>query len=323
MNDPAPVLTERRGGLGVLTLNRPKAINALTHQMVQVITAALNEWAKDPSVDGVAITGAGERGLCAGGDIVAFYNDAVNGTDHSIAFWRDEYRMNALIADYPKPYLALMDGIVLGGGVGVSAHAEYRVVTERSRIGMPEVGIGLIPDVGGTWLLSHAPGELGTYAALTGDQFGAADAIELDLADVLVSSDRLPALLDRATEIGIPTAVAEFAEPVPDAPLAAQREWIDQAFGHDEVGEILAAVDDDLRTKIASKSPSSLVLTLRALRSARHMNNLTDALDQEFAIVSQLLRSHDLREGIRAQVIDKDRNPMWAPPAIDVIDLTP
>ena len=303
-----------------MTLNRPGAINALTIDMVHIVTAALEEWRDDPTIEGVAITGAGERGLCAGGDIVAFHDDAVNGTDHSVRFWRDEYRLNALVADYPKPYLALMDGIVLGGGIGVSAHAEYRVVTERSRVGMPEVGIGLIPDVGGTWLLSRAPGELGTYAALTGKQLGAGDAVALGLADVFVPSERLDDLLDRATEVGVHAAVAQLVEPAPASQLAARRSQIDEQFGHDDVRDILAAVDDDLRAVIAAKSPTSLVLTLRALRTARTLNSLEEALEMEFRLVTRLLRSHDLREGIRAQVIDKDRNPQWSPSSVDDVD---
>lgn len=224
------------------------------------------------------------------------------------------------MADYPKPYLALMDGIVLGGGIGVSAHAEYRVVTERSRVGMPEVGIGLIPDVGGTWLLSRAPGELGTYVALTGEQLGAGDAVALGLADVFVPTERLDDLLDRATEVGVHAAVAQLVEPAPASQLAARRSQIDDQFGHDDVRDILAAVDDDLRAVITAKSPTSLVLTLRALRTARTLNSLEEALEMEFRLVTRLLRSHDLREGIRAQVIDKDRNPQWSPSSVDGVD---
>ncbi|GAB2987625.1 hypothetical protein GCM10027076_27130 [Nocardioides montaniterrae] len=159
-NEPT-VLAERRGRVGVLTLNRPRAINALSHEMVGLLMRQLESWESDAAVETVVLTGAGERGLCAGGDIVSFHRDAVTGGRGTETFWRDEYDLNAFIDRYPKPYVALMDGIVLGGGVGVSAHAGHRVVTERTRIGMPETGIGFVPDVGGTWLLSHAPGELG------------------------------------------------------------------------------------------------------------------------------------------------------------------
>ena len=162
------VLLRTEGRPGFLTLNRPRAIKALTHPMVLAVDAALTDWEHDPAVTTVVIKGAGERGLCAGGDIRAIHDDARAGGSASAAFWRDEYRLNARIARYPKPYVALMDGIVMGGGVGVSAHGSVRVVTERSRVAMPETGIGFVPDVGGTYLLGRAPGELGTPLALTG-----------------------------------------------------------------------------------------------------------------------------------------------------------
>ncbi|MBM4569359.1 enoyl-CoA hydratase/isomerase family protein, partial [Rhodococcus hoagii] len=185
------VLVERVGALGRITLNRPKAINALNHAMVRSMAAALLEWADDDAVDAVLLTGAGERGLCAGGDIVSIYHDARDGGSGSKDFWRDEYVLNAAIARYRKPYVAIMDGIVMGGGVGVSAHGNVRVVTERSTIGMPEVGIGFVPDVGGTYLLSRAPGELGTHVALTTARMSAGDAIACGFADHFVPSDRV------------------------------------------------------------------------------------------------------------------------------------
>src|SRR5690349_12017644 len=177
MSIAPPVLVRQTGHLGHLTLNRPKAINALTPEMVAIVREALAAWAESDEVRTVLITGAGERGLCAGGDIRAIHADAVSGGSGSLAFWADEYRLNATIAAYPKPIVAWMDGLVMGGGIGISAHASVRLVTERSRLAMPEVGIGMHPDVGGSWLLSHAPGELGTHLALTGSPVGAADAI--------------------------------------------------------------------------------------------------------------------------------------------------
>jgi len=188
------VLIRRQGRLGHIVLNRPKAINALTHTMVREILAVLAGWENDDGVAAVLLTGSGERGLCAGGDVVAIYRDALAGGSATAAFWADEYTLNARIARYPKPYVALMDGLVLGGGVGLSAHGSLRIVTERTRIGMPEVSIGFVPDIGGTWLLSRAPGELGTHLALTAGQASGPDAIVLGLAGYFVSSDRLPAL---------------------------------------------------------------------------------------------------------------------------------
>lgn len=187
----APVLARVEGRMGRIILNRPKALNALTHEMVSIIDRTLDEWTFDSRVATVVLTGAGARGLCAGGDIVAIHRDAVSGGTGSIEFWRDEYLLDDRIAEYPKPFVALMDGIVLGGGIGLSAHAAVRVVTERSSIGFPETGIGHFPDVGGTWLLSRAPGELGTYLTLTAGSVDAGDAIAVGLADHYVPTDRL------------------------------------------------------------------------------------------------------------------------------------
>ena len=319
----APVLVERRGRVGVLTLNRPRAINALTHEMVGIIQSTLDAWSGDPGVETVLLTGAGERGLCAGGDIVSIHQDAVSGGTGSEDFWRDEYRLNATIASYPKPYVALMDGIVLGGGVGVSAHASHRVVTERTRIGMPETGIGFVPDVGGTWLLSHAPGELGTYLALTAGHVDAGDAIALGLADHFVASADLPRLAVLLEGRPVPQALAHVAQPAPPSALTDQRSWIDDCFVSDDVATILAAVADrsEPEARAAEKalrrnSPTSLAVTLRAMREARGMAGLQQALDQEFRIAVRMLRGHDFPEGVRAQVIDKDRTPHWDPPTI-------
>ncbi|HEY1133358.1 MAG TPA: enoyl-CoA hydratase/isomerase family protein [Nocardioides sp.] len=321
------VLAEVRGRVGLLTLNRPRAINALTHEMVGLLDARLRAWASDPAVQTVVVRGAGDRGLCAGGDIVAIHRDATTGGTGSEDFWRDEYRLNALIAGYPKPYVALMDGIVLGGGVGVSAHGSHRVVTERTRVGMPETGIGFVPDVGGTWLLSHAPGELGTHVALTAGHVGAADAIDLGLADRYVDSadlDRLVELLEQQPVEEALEAVAGVAAP---GSLAEARPWIDAAFAHDDVPTIIASLrarpeDDAHRAAdaVAAKSPTAVAVTLRALRAARAMAGLEQALDQEYRIVLRMLRGHDFPEGIRAQVIDKDRNPRWRPARFEDLD---
>ncbi|MFH8891843.1 enoyl-CoA hydratase/isomerase family protein [Streptomyces sp. NPDC017949] len=318
------VLTEVRGCTGVITLNRPAALNALTHSMVLAVTEALGAWEHDPLVRQVLVRGAGERGLCAGGDIRAIHADASAGGTASLDFWRDEYRLNARIARYPKPYVAFMDGIVMGGGVGISAHGSVRIVTERSRVAMPETGIGFVPDVGGTYLLSRAPGELGTHLALTGIAVGAADALLCGLADHFVPS----AHLDELTH-GLAGAPArEILGPyergtVPGGELAAEREWIDRCYAADTVEEIhsrllgsgLAAAreaSDVLRTK----SPTALKVTLAALRRARELGSLEEVLEQEYRVSGAALSTPDLVEGIRAQVIDKDRTPRWSPPAL-------
>ncbi|ODU64488.1 MAG: 3-hydroxyisobutyryl-CoA hydrolase [Micrococcales bacterium 70-64] len=306
------VLLERRGPLAHITLNRPHAMNALTHGMVVAIAAALDGWEHDDSVERILLTGAGERGLCAGGDIVSMYRDATAG-DGSVTetFWRDEFALNARIARYPKPFVAVMDGVTLGGGVGVSARASHRVVTERSLVGMPETTIGYIPDVGGTWLLSHTPGELGTYLALSARPVGPGDAIALGLADWFVPSELLPALI----ESGDPASVAQVPPPVQ---LVRERGWIDEAFAGDDLAGILERIEGrEVAAVIAGKSPTALAVTLASLRRSRELPDLEAALAQEFRVSMHALAMPDFAEGIRAQVIDKDRTPRWNPARVE------
>ncbi|MFD3523489.1 enoyl-CoA hydratase/isomerase family protein [Streptomyces sp. NPDC058653] len=320
------VLVRREGRAGRLTLNRPRALNALTHTMVSRIDAALTAWEGDPSVHTVVVDGAGERGLCAGGDIRAIHEDALTGGTASPAFWRDEYRLNARIARHEGPYVAFMDGIVMGGGVGVSAHGNVRIVTERSRVAMPETGIGLVPDVGGTYLLSRAPGELGTHLALTGAAVGAADAILCGLADHFVPSDRLPALAAELASTEVPVALGRHAAPPPGGELAADRAWIDTCYAADSVEEIVdrlfgcghRAAKQTAET-ILTRSPTALKATLAALRGARALGTLEEVLDAEYRASCAALRTPDLVEGIRAQVIDKDRMPHWAPAELELV----
>ncbi|WP_327361048.1 enoyl-CoA hydratase/isomerase family protein [Streptomyces sp. NBC_01296] len=316
-------LFTREGHTGVITLNRPRALNALTHPMALRITEALDAWEQDPAVAQVLLRGAGERGLCAGGDIRAIHDDAKAGGDASEGFWRDEYRLNARIARYPKPYVALMDGIVMGGGVGLSAHGGVRVVTERSRIAMPETGIGFVPDVGGTHLLAAAPGELGTHLALTGAAVGAADALLCGLADHFVPAARLPELTAALAGAPAEEVLPRHTERPAPGELAEQRAWIDRCYAADTVEEIVERLlaEGDPAAKetaetILAKSPTSLKVTLAALRRARGLGSLERVLEQEFRVSCHALRAPDLVEGIRAQVVDKDRSPRWSPPAL-------
>ncbi|MGI4746985.1 MAG: enoyl-CoA hydratase/isomerase family protein [Janthinobacterium lividum] len=321
----------RQGTLGHLTLNRPKAINALTAGMVNAIDAALAQWAAEDEVNAVLIDGAGERGLCAGGDIRFLYENARAGTfEAAERFLCDEYRMNAHIARFPKPYIAIMDGLVMGGGVGVSAHGSVRIVTERTRLAMPEVGIGFVPDVGSTYLLSAAAGEYGTHAALTGETIGAADAMLCGLADHHVASDRLPALVEALSECRDAAAIAQCvaAHASPAAPgRLAEAAWIDACYRHDDVGEIMAALADRpeeaaqaAAKRIGGNAPASLVVTLRALRNGRRLGRLEPCLEQEYRLGTGLLRHPDFIEGVRAAVIDKDRNPAWHPAVLADVD---
>ncbi|MER5632807.1 enoyl-CoA hydratase/isomerase family protein [Streptomyces nitrosporeus] len=323
MNDQS-VLLHTEGHILHITLNRPKALNALSHSMVHGIDGALTRAEADDSVTAVLIRGAGERGLCAGGDIRSIYEDARAGRRTSLDFWRDEYRLNARIARFPKPYIALMDGFVLGGGVGVSAHGDIRVVTERSRVAMPETAIGFVPDVGGSHLLAAAPGELGTHLALTGDQAHAADALLCGLADHYVPSPRLPGLvadLSRATTPGeLAGTVRRYTAPAPPAGLARHRGWIDDCYAADTVEEILGRLDDsgvqaarEAAAALRTKSPTALKVTLEAVRRARRLGRLEAVLDQEFRVSCQAFEGPDLIEGVRARIIDKDRSPRWTP----------
>jgi enoyl-CoA hydratase len=333
---PEPELIVRREGVaGVIRLNRPKALNALTLEMGRGIVTALDGFEADPSVALVLLEGAGERGLCAGGDIRGLYESARTGGDLGKVFWREEYILNARIASFPKPYVAFMDGIVMGGGVGLSAHGSHRIVTEKSKVGMPEVSVGFFPDVGGTWLLSRAPGELGTYYGLTGTTMTGADAVYAHLADVLIASGKWPDLRQaltqapEAADAGAVRAIIDgFASPNAAAPIAAQQRLIDALFGHDSIEEIVTALahhtsefaQGSLQT-ILGNSPTGLKLTLKLLRMARNSSSLEQCLSREYAAALEIFVNHDFPEGIRAAVIDKDRNPQWQPARIE--DVTP
>ena len=323
------VLFERRGRLGVITLNRPRAVNALTAGMVGSLLEQLTAWADDDGVATVLVRGAGERGLCAGGDIVAIYDDMLAGGGRTADFWQTEYRVNSLIARYPKPYVALMDGLVLGGGVGISAHGSIRVVTERTRMGMPETTIGFAPDVGGTLLLSRAPGETGTHAALTGAHLSGADALHLGLADHYVPSDGLEDLLVALERESAEAAVGRFTAGAPASALAGQRDWIDRCYSSDDAEEIVRRLrsyrggngSEDTgeaaraADTIEAKSPTSVKVTLASLRRVNGLT-LDQALAQEYRVGLRFLEAPDFKEGIRAQVVDKDRTPRWNPPTL-------
>ncbi|MDH6575379.1 enoyl-CoA hydratase/isomerase family protein [Kitasatospora sp. MAP5-34] len=305
------------GRVGRIVLDRPRALNSLTHGMLLAVREALDAWAADDAVAAVVLTGAGERGLCAGADIRALHDDAKLGGAGSRAFFRDEYLLNHLISRYPKPYVAVMDGITMGGGVGLSAHGSVRVVTERSTVAMPETRIGLVPDVGGSHLLAHAPGELGTHLALTAASMSAGDALLCGFADHFVPSAALAGLTTAADPVA---AVHAATAPAPESELAAQRPWIDTCYAADTVEEIIERLRDsgvpeakEAAEQILAKSPTALKVTLAALRRARRHTTLAETLNQEYRVSCTALTTPDLVEGIRAQVVDKDRNPHWSP----------
>ncbi len=314
------ILTRVEGNVGLVTLNRPKAINSLNQPMVDALSAVLSRWEHDDEVRAVVLSGAGDRGLCAGGDVVAVYHSARGDGVEARRFWRDEYLLDGQIGRFPKTYVSLMDGIVMGGGVGVSAHANTRVVTETSKIAMPEVGIGFVPDVGGAFLLSRAPGRLGLHAALTGAPFSGADAIAMGFADHFVPHDRLDAFTRSIVADGVESALAAHAIEPPRSELAAQRSWIDSGYAGETVEDIVAALRghdagpaNDAANLIATRSPIAVSVALAAVRRAAKLETLEDVLVQDYRVSSASARSHDLVEGIRAQIIDKDRNPKWSP----------
>jgi enoyl-CoA hydratase len=314
------VLTRVEGSVGVITLNRPKAINSLNQQMVDALSAVLTRWEDDDAVRAVVLSGAGERGLCAGGDVVAVYHSARGDGVEARRFWRDEYLLNGQVGRFGKPYVSLMDGIVMGGGVGVSAHANIRVVTDTSKVAMPEVGIGFVPDVGGAFLLSRAPGALGLHAALTGAPFSGSDAVAMGFADHYVPHSALEAFNSAIVADGIESALAGHAVESAPSHLVAQRDWIDECFAGETVMDIVAALRghgagpaQDAANLIASRSPIAVSVALEAVRRAAKLDSLEDVLIQDYRVSSASVRSHDLVEGIRAQIIDKDRNPKWSP----------
>jgi enoyl-CoA hydratase len=321
------VLVEREGALGHITLNRPASINALTLEMTRLIDAALDRFEHDPDVDHILLDGAGERGFCAGGDIVALHEAMQAGdTTFPRTFWREEYRLDARIHRYPKPVVALMDGLVMGGGVGLAAHASHRIATERLGFAMPEVGIGFAPDVGGPFLLARAPGELGTHLALTGARIGCDDAALCGLVDATVAAAAVPQLAEALRSEAVDVAITRLPAPAsrPEGTLAAAREWIDDAYTADTVEEILARLrarpEDGARGAaelIATRSPTSLKVALRSLRAARQMRSLDDCLAHELETSCAFLDAPDFAEGIRAAVIDKDHAPRWSPDRLE------
>jgi len=330
MNDEPEVLLEQRGRIGLITLNKPKALNALSLAMIHAIEPQLKSWATDDGVDAVVIQGAGEKAFCAGGDIRDLYEG--RGTDFGPTYYAAEYKLNVLIHTYPKPYIALMDGVTMGGGVGMSVHGSHRVVSDRILFAMPETGIGLFPDIGASWFLPCCPGEVGMYLGLTGHRLRAADTLYAGIGDVHVPADRLDGLLDTLAAAkaldgdGVAAILRDVAVDPGDAPLAAHREAIDRCFAGDSVEDILArlAAEDSewARAQIetlAGKSPTALKVTFRQLREGARIESIADIMTMEYRLADRSFRGHDLFEGIRAVVIDKDGAPKWNPTTLDAV----
>ena len=333
MDTEPDILFERRGAAGLVTLNRPQALNAVTHAMVRALAEKLAEWASDPAVTRVVVTAAGERAFSAGGDLRALYDLGRAGRyDEALTYWRDEYRLNALIKHYRKPYISLIDGVVMGGGAGISIHGSHRVAGDRFRFAMPEVGIGFFPDVGATWFLPRLPGGLGTYCALTGERLDAAGGVGAGLATHRVSSARGPELIEGLCgSVSVDALLGAFAEPAGEGALIGRRTAIDRLLKSNRIEDILAALDTEAPAEgadaafarataasIRSKSPTSLKVALAQLRRGRVLD-FEACMRLEFRIVSRLARGHDFYEGIRAVIIDKDQTPRWQPATLEAV----
>ncbi len=314
------ILSEKRGAIGLITLNRPQALNAINRTMCLTIHRLLDDWRDDPEVEAVVIRGAGDRAFCAGGDVVTVYHAGRNDSPDWEAFFYDEYRMNHAIATYAKPYVALIDGITMGGGVGLSIHAPYRVATERTLFAMPETGIGLIPDVGGTHALPRLKGELGTYLGLTGARLKGGDCVHAGIATHFTASDRIEALVEAlaAGDRPVEAVLGEFGTDHGPDSLASNHVAIDRHFVHDSMEAIIESLGQgdewakEQQETLLRMSPTSCKITLRALREGAGLD-IADALRNEYRIVCAAKHGHDFYEGIRAQLIDKDRNPKWRP----------
>ena len=325
----------RQGALGIVCLDRPRALNALTRPMVQAMSLQLVAWAEDPTVAAVLVKAVAGKAFCAGGDIRAVTDQAKrDGVDAALGFFHDEYRLNWRIHHYPKPYVALLDGITMGGGVGISVHGAYRVVTAATMLAMPETAIGFFPDVGGTRFLSRCPGATGTYLGLTGARLGAADCLYVGAGTHLVGQERLQGLeaAMAAVSVGnaaeeVRTILASFAEPTSEAPLAAVREAVDRCFAAEDVPGVVERLRDEgsawaeeQLALLARMSPLSVHVTHRQVRLG-HSLDMSGTMRLEYHLVRRFLEASDFYEGVRALLVDKDRQPRWR--HRDLLDVTP
>lgn len=329
--DYTEVLFEEQNHLGIITLNRPAALNSLNHSMIHAIYNQLKSWEFVDNIKAVLIRAVPGRAFCAGGDLRLTY-DRIKAKDPIMAdFFRDEYQLNRKIFHYPKPYIALLDGITMGGGVGISLHGSHRIATDKLLFAMPETGIGFFPDVGGTYFLPRLPGRIGYYLGLTGARVVSDECVKLGLADVKISQDAITDLTNELMQESftgdahavVSKIIEQYRLPVHASPLLEQQQAIDHCFAGSTMEEIVAALKNstnplcsDAAIALAQKSPTSLKITLRALQQGKH-SDFDECMRQEFRLVSRFLLGHDFAEGIRAVIIDKDQKPQWKPAVIE------
>lgn len=325
MSEAEEVTVRIEGGAGRFTLYRPGALNALTLAMCHAMSAALHAWRADPAVKVLLIDHAGERGFCAGGDIRNLAAGHAGDGSPPKNFFFHEYRLDHQLFTYDKPVASFMDGVVMGGGVGVAMPARYRIATERTTFAMPETGIGLFPDIGAGWFLARLPGEIGTWLALTGARIKAADCLYLNLCSHYVVSDRIEGLKkallanpDEAKRI-----LARFSDDPGLAPLSGKQSALDRVFEHDTVEQIMAALEvgsswaQEQATILKTKSPTSMKVALRELRASKEKPNFADEMALEYRLGCRMITQHDFQEGVRAVVIDKDNAPQWSPARLE------
>jgi enoyl-CoA hydratase len=333
MSEAPEVIFSKRGAVGHILLNRPKALNALTHNMVLEMTRQLRAWEHDDAIKCVVIEGEGEKAFCAGGDIRALYNSGKEGTPYALDFYHDEYRLNALIKHYKKPYVAILDAITMGGGVGVSVHGSHRVVTDRTVFAMPETGIGLFPDVGGSFFLPRLPGKIGLYLALTGARIKAGDCIFAGIGTHYIADDMLTKIVPELADASygkdafatVEAMLMHHATSAPPATLSEHRQAIDRAFGRKSVEAIIEALEKKgtewaaktIET-LRGKSPTSLKLTFRQLHEGLH-KDFDECMRMEYRMVHGIVAGHDFYEGVRAIIIDKDNAPKWRPATLEEV----
>jgi len=320
------VFFEKKGSLGLITLNRPEALNALTLNMVRLIHPKLKIWEEDNEIKTVAVTAVGDKAFCAGGDIRALYDWGKNNDKKATGFYYEEYQLNQLIKSYTKPYISFVNGIVMGGGVGISVHGSYRVAGENYSFAMPETGIGLFPDVGGSFFLSRLKNNVGMYLALTGSRIKSSDAIELGIAEYFIQSENFDDIFKQLSEGITPDKLlSSFNSNKVNSDLKNDFEKINELFSGNSLEDIFERLENDNSdfsqknlSLLRSKSPTSLNITFRQIKNGSELN-FEDCMKMEFRMVTKVMNDHDFYEGVRALIIDKDNNPAWKPETVEEV----